>query len=1079
MRVRLPYLTGRARFVLAALVLGLLDAAGVARADTPLLLDPGQPLERTLAPGATHRYHVVATAGQYFRVALEPSGIVPTLSVTDPGGHVRETVRDAGDADDPVAVSVLADTAGHYQVQVTADTRGASGRYRLVLETLRPAVDHDRTRVTAQHGQIEAGRLSNKGTADGREKALEAYEASRALWQSLGDARGESHVLNEMGVAHFTLGNSTAALDCWRKAQSLSVSVQDRRGEAQALGNLGLVASVAGDQPAALAAYERALTLSRELGARRQEAWVLHNIGTAQRNQGDPAKALEYYEQALALARELKDERSQANTLIGMGNAYSLLGEQHRALEACERALPLARASGDRGLEASVLERLAERLITIGDIAQARRTLESALSLSRRAGDGFREANALSVLGAALNMDGDYAAATTALTRAIALRTAQGDRSSPAGLLVQLGMAARLMGDRSLSEERLRQAIASFSERGDPAGEAYAHLELGLLHQDRGELGPAAESESRALTLSRAAGDVHGEAMSLYRLAQVQRAQGDLDAARQSAQDAVARIESLRARISGPPWRLAYFVTAQDLHEFYIDLLMQLDAARPGQGFAARAFEASEAKRARGLMDVLASMRMEATLGTAPEQRKAEAALRGRLGARLRQQMQLLAASRPAVGEAERLAKEIEALLADYERMQRGAGGSPGLQAEARPAALTDIQAHLDDGTTLIEFSLGEPASYGWAVTRDGVFGARLPSRRELTTAARAFYDRVSRAPTARGTRSPPTRAAAAALSRQLLGPFQDHLRARRLLVVPDGILHYVPFAALPVGAEGETMPLLVDHVIVALPSASAAVLLGSAPRHSETGKTVAVFADPVFERDDPRLQQGRPAPPAAQTPTGTVRTRGAAEGRTGPPGELPRLAFSRREADAISTLAPAGSVLRAVGFEASRRTALATDLGAYRVLHFATHGLLDDDHPELSGIALSLYDRQGRRRQDGFLRLEDIYEMRLPVELVVLSACRTALGKDVRGEGLTGLVRAFMHAGAARVIATQWSVDDRATSVLMREFYRSLLVARREPAEALRDAQMRVRANPAWRDQYYWAGFVLSGAWP
>jgi CHAT domain-containing protein len=201
-------------------------------------------------------------------------------------------------------------------------------------------------------------------------------------------------------------------------------------------------------------------------------------------------------------------------------------------------------------------------------------------------------------------------------------------------------------------------------------------------------------------------------------------------------------------------------------------------------------------------------------------------------------------------------------------------------------------------------------------------------------------------------------------------------------------------------------------------------------------------------------------------------------DARPGLSGELPRLAFSRREADAISALAPLGSVLRAVGFAASRQTALGSDLGAYRVLHFATHGLLNDERPELSGIALSLYDRQGRR-QDGFLRLEDIYEMRLPVDLVVLSACRTALGKDVRGEGLTGLVRAFMHAGAARVIATQWSVDDRATTELMREFYRSLLVAHRDPAEALRDAQMRVRVNPAWRDQYYWAGFVLSGVWP
>jgi CHAT domain-containing protein len=163
--------------------------------------------------------------------------------------------------------------------------------------------------------------------------------------------------------------------------------------------------------------------------------------------------------------------------------------------------------------------------------------------------------------------------------------------------------------------------------------------------------------------------------------------------------------------------------------------------------------------------------------------------------------------------------------------------------------------------------------------------------------------------------------------------------------------------------------------------------------------------------------------------------------------------------------------------FRASRATSISDDLSQYRIVHFATHGLLNSQHPKLSGLVLSLVDERGQP-QDGFLQLHEIFNLRLPAELVVLSACQTGLGKEIKGEGLVGLTRGFMYAGAARVMASLWQVSDAGTAELMKRFYRGLLKERKRPAAALRAAQVEMWRRPQWQAPYYWGAFVLQGEW-
>jgi CHAT domain-containing protein len=194
--------------------------------------------------------------------------------------------------------------------------------------------------------------------------------------------------------------------------------------------------------------------------------------------------------------------------------------------------------------------------------------------------------------------------------------------------------------------------------------------------------------------------------------------------------------------------------------------------------------------------------------------------------------------------------------------------------------------------------------------------------------------------------------------------------------------------------------------------------------------------------------------------------------------GRLPRLPFTRREAEEIARLAPPSTVLKALDFDASRQTATAGTLGSFRIVHFATHALLNTAYPDLSGVVLSLVDERGAP-QDGFLRLHDVYSLDLAADLVVLSACQTALGKDIRGEGLVGLTRGFMYAGARRVVTSLWNVDDEATAALMRLFYQRILGEERLTASAaLRAAQIDLSRQRRWRSPYFWAGFVVQGDW-
>jgi CHAT domain-containing protein len=508
---------------------------------------------------------------------------------------------------------------------------------------------------------------------------------------------------------------------------------------------------------------------------------------------------------------------------------------------------------------------------------------------------------------------------------------------------------------------------------------------------------------------------------------------------------------------------------------------MQLHQQNPTQGYDAIALHASERSRARSLLELLTEANANIRQGVAPELLEEERSIQQQLNAKTHLKYQLLNGEKGYTQQQiDEIEQKIETLLDQLETIKTQLRvKSPGYAALKYPQPLTleEIQSTvLDDNTLLLQYSLGSERSFLWAVTQTGITSYELPPSAEIEAAARKFRELLQSE-----TTDAVSSEAAQTLSQMLLAPVAEQLGEQRLLVVGDGILQTIPFAALPIpepdADTASSLPLLVQNEIVTLPSASTiAISRRDLNNRPLAPKTLAVLADPVFTCcDDPRFNptRGEVLPEEdAQTHEDVKRSLINLDNRT-----LDRLTYTAKEAEAILALVPENQRLQALDFTASRTTATSPNLAEYQIVHLATHGLLNTVNPELSGIVLSLFDESGDA-QNGFLRLHDIYNLNLPAELVVLSACQTGLGEEVKGEGLVGLTRGFMYAGARRVTVSLWNVKDSATARLMETYYQKMLDAGLNPVEALRAAQLEMRETEQWSHPYYWAAFVVQGEW-
>ncbi len=896
-------------------------------------------------------------------------------------------------------------------------------------------------------------------------------------------------------------------------------AARDRFNETATLSKIGALYDLLGEKKTAIEYYDKALALSRDVKFKRAEAYILNGLAAAYYSVSDKQKALDYYEQALPLFKKgfAPKEFNYSFTIEGV---YGDLGIPVISYyEATQLPTPTAEPTArppSAGKPAMKLQRdLKGEAVTLNgigsvqaDFREPERAIEyfnQALTLWRstnREGGAAKEGEAatLNNIGGAYRVLGNTQKAVEYYTQSLDLRREIGDRAGEAITLNNLGAIYDAANDRAKAFELFNNALAIFREQSDRKGQATALNNLATNRWLSGEKQKGAGFYKQALALLEAIGDRTGQANTLYNIAIVERDLDRLDDARAHLESAIDIIENQRASIRRQELRTSFFASSQDYYELYTDLLMQLHKLNPSAGYDASALQSVERARARGLLELLTEAGADIRQGVEPSLLERERSLQRSISAKSERQIQLLNGQHTAE-QAAAIKKELDDLLVEYRQAQAQIrANSPRYAAltQPRPLSLKEIQQKiLDADTLLLVYSLGKRRSYVWVVLPTAINSYELPASDEVESAARRFYELLIApnqqvTPQSRGLRVVKAQAqderldeANSRLSQMLLGAVSKQLGKKRLLIVADGALQYIPFAALlnPTGS-----PLIIDHEILSLPSAStiAAIRQESRQRIQPT-KMVAVLADPVFDSNDERIVNNNRK--ASESQPAPERARRAARGEKDagikvlePEKALPqptlriqRLPGTKKEAGEILSLVADEDRLEALSFRASRETAMGHELEQFRYLHFATHGFLDSVRPELSGIVLSMVNEKGEP-ENGFLLAHEIYNLKLPAELVVLSACETGLGKQIRGEGLVGLTRGFMYAGAQRVVVSLWSVDDEATKELMVAFYKGMLKEGMRPPAALRAAQIKMWKQKQWRAPYYWAAFVLQG---
>ncbi len=1084
----------------------------------PIPLSVDRTSSATQRADETITYRFTARAGETYLIDVDQRGLDLIVTVEAPNGGTQSynspLLRDereyalldaaaAGDYLITITSNELTNALGAHSILVSKFAEAETGRseaWRLMsaAATLNAEADRARFAQTLEQAQVDTLKKSSR----------DSYARAGELWQQLDERRLRAQALYSTAMLEYwDLYNWPGGAELAKQAADTYGSVdEDLRVRAQFLAAYASV-DAAGemDREAATATFEAALRTYADIAGRYEQrgdqyalAEVLRLIGATHYERGNFAEADPQWQRSAAIFSSIGEWHKELRVRQNLAAIAGEEGYPGKAIETFRYILQRLPPGRDPDLEATVLQNLGASSRNFGDIDGALQAYSRAMVLRQRTGDATHISAALRGLGSTYYVSGEYERARNYLQQALTSARSVGDGRSQAAILTYLGNIAYLEGDFAAALELHRDAEAltnsaqgravrrllmakdltalgrhaealaaaeeiAASNIDSPVVVADAHAQIGRTRLVTGEHEAAADHLQRALTLYRSLRLQEGEADALNGLALAAQGTGRTAEAIAYGEAALDRIESLRVKVSAPELRALYTAAQRNFYETQIDILLSAEPF-PGERVLA-ALGVSERARARTLVDLLSDARVESRESVDA----AVAANRNRLyddlAARGFQRDGLLAApltDARTKEQLDRVLREIAALENELTLLETQEGASRTLGADVLTGA--EIQRAIDTDAVLLQYELGPRRSLVWVVTRDSVRVVALAPRDAIEAAARNVLSSLQTSASSAASLDQQLKT----LSDYVLAPIADLIRAERVLVAADGALHYVPFTVLPVTHDGASAPLIATRQVVSIPSMSAVAAQRARQRPEQPSRTIAVFADPVFEKTDERLTQTA-ASAATLTAEESFDTRSAGL-------DLRRLRYSGREARDIAALVPETARLVSEGFSATREGVLTADLSQYRYVHFATHGLVDSRYPALSRLALSQFDQRGNALPGGFLRLDDIYNLDLNADLVVLSACDTALGREIRGEGLVGLSQAFLYAGARGLVLSLWQVSDAATATLMTRFYEHMLKEGASAGDALRAAQLSMAAERRWANPYYRGAFVLVG---
>lgn len=956
-------------------------------------------------------------------------------------------------------------------------------------------------------------------TLEGRQQTVAILLAAAETARNTGDSVRAARLLNRVGRLQLLLNQSDEALTTFHEALS-TIKDQDVSTQISSLNGIGAVYTHARKCVDVQATLDKAIELADRTHDTAGKALALLTLSDCQNDQnqlvalktaeealdlwksinnkwgiGKTYSAIGYYQltlqqvmesaqshqAALAIWRELDIPYEEAQALINLGFVEFRKGEWQNAISFFSQAQKLLDPKAYPFEMGQITTTLGEIFTEIGLTDAAVSNLEQAAEYYRQSKAPFGLANVSLDMGIAYYVAGRYADAISTLQITIA----EAEKLNAPTLVAMchefLGQTYVALNEPTTALPYFQRALDLFTKGSRVMEAARVQARMGQAYALQQKFQTADTYYTTALKKFQTLSDRLNESATLYAAGKSKMDQHDLESAERYLRQSIEVTEDIRRTPTTSDLTAAFSATIHERYQRYIDCLMLMKKTRPAENFEIIAFELSEKARGRSLKELLQAIQTTLIPGIDPQLAQKEQSLRQTLKVKENYKVTLLSQKYDP--------KQLAALDIELDHLQRQykelvatiAAQFPSYGRVNEPSSwdLRRIQEQVvtNDDTVLLEYSIGADRSYAWAITRNNIVSYELASEAAITEAAQKVYRSLSTPPNA--DRENELRQAANELSKLVLAPVARSLDKRRIILVADDVLNYIPFQMLPQSGDNPQR-LIESHEIVNAPSAS---ILGQlrqeTARRQPPPKVLAAFGNPVFVSNYKQAKGANFGELVADLGPASERWQHAlrdiqVDADTLDPANIQPLFYTTRELDNLREIA-GDQTLLVTGFDATREMLNNTDLTQYAILHFATHGVLDPRNPANSGLFLSMVNRDAKK-QDGFVGLQDIYALKARVDLVVLSACRTGLGKEVKGEGLIGVTRGFMNAGASSAVASLWSVDDQATAELMKHFYANMLRQGMPPAAALRAAQNTIRNDPRWSSPYYWAAFTFQG---
>ena len=892
------------------------------------------------------------------------------------------------------------------------------------------------------------------------------------VWaQRTGDVEYEAYFLRSLGIDHRKLRRYSLAMDYTRRAMEMVEAFGDRQKQAQMLESMGNIYGAMGEPRRALPLLQQAAEIRRKTGDIKGLGIEYSNLAIAHRKLGELQKALQAGQRALEIARQLGNRRSEGVRLQKLGIIYKEMGNFEQALLCHEKALAIAREVGDKRNQVREFCNIGIVYTHLGEYEEALSLMKQGLKLAR--GNGYKQSQLrlLGNIGIVFEQCGDYTNALSYFRRSLALAREIGERGSVATTLGNIGLVLAKTDDYAGAKEYYQRALEIHRQTGYKKGEAFALNGFAAASLKTGDDKDAQAAFDKALRIAQKIESPTEQWKAHAGLASVYENRGEDDRALLHYGHAVKIIEGVQSALTVEDFKAGFMETNHVVYEKMIALLAKRHTENPDYGYERQAFLVAEKAKARAFIALLAEARADVYSGVDPGLKEEEKRLQRRLAATQRRRQT------PHLSKTERgrLAVSADSLERAIDLLKiRLRAGNPRYAAlmHPQPLHLRKVQKHLpDEQTAIVEYFIGRNASFVWIIKKQEAFMQRLPGQRLIEQKVREFLATISR-PVRLGNPFSAHISAGVELYNMLIAPVRDKLTARRLIIVPDGLLFLLPFEALvsQIDRAGAAHYLFFDFRLVYAPSATAWRCLEETSTLPE--RRLLAFGDPVYTSNATLAsRQG-----AAISANNAAAIAASTAARKADRGDfyLNRLPYSGVEVKEIAALFPAAAQKVYLEENAREEVLKNEDLMRYSFIHFAAHCLLDQQRPGCSSIVLTQDDDPA---EDGFLQVNEILNLKLHADLVVLSACQTGLGRLRKGEGIIGLARAFMYAGSSSVLVSLWNINDGATADLMRQFY-TCLAKGVGKSESLRLAKLAMLQSPRrlYSHPYYWASFVLIG---